>query len=37
VDAPPRRERPEKKKSTRPKAEDRERGNWRWNGKVDED
>jgi RNA recognition motif-containing protein len=33
----PRRERPEKKKSTRPKAEDRERGNWRWNGKVDED
>jgi RNA recognition motif-containing protein len=36
-DAPPRRERPEKKKSTRPKAEDRERGNWRWNGKVDED
>jgi RNA recognition motif-containing protein len=37
VDAAPRRERPEKKKSTRPKAEDRERGNWRWNGKVDED
>jgi RNA recognition motif-containing protein len=37
TDAPPRRERPEKKKSTRPKAEDRERGNWRWNGKVDED
>lgn len=37
ADAPPRRERPEKKKSTRPKAEDRERGNWRWNGKVDED
>jgi RNA recognition motif-containing protein len=33
----PRRERPEKKKSTRPKAEDRERGNWRWNGKTDED
>jgi len=37
VDAPPRRERPEKKKSTRPKPEERERGNWRWNGKVDED
>ncbi|HET6284257.1 MAG TPA: RNA-binding protein [Polyangia bacterium] len=36
-DAPPRRERPEKKKSTRPKPEERERGNWRWNGKVDED
>ncbi|HXI60012.1 MAG TPA: RNA-binding protein [Polyangia bacterium] len=36
-DAPPRRERPEKKKSTRPKAEERERGNWRWNGKLDED
>jgi hypothetical protein len=33
----PRRERPEKKKSTRPKPEERERGNWRWNGKVDED
>ncbi|HEX3698611.1 MAG TPA: RNA-binding protein [Polyangia bacterium] len=37
ADAPPRRERPEKKKSTRPKPEERERGNWRWNGKVDED
>ena len=36
-DAPPRRERPEKKKSTRPKPEERERGNWRWNGNVDED
>jgi cold-inducible RNA-binding protein len=36
-DQPPRRERPEKKKSTRPKPEERERGNWRWNGKVDED
>jgi cold-inducible RNA-binding protein len=36
-DAPPRRERPEKKRSTRPKPEERERGNWRWNGKVDED
>lgn len=33
----PRRERPEKKKSSRPKPEERERGNWRWNGKVDED
>jgi cold-inducible RNA-binding protein len=33
----PRRERPEKKKSTRPKPEERERGNWRWNGKTDED
>ena len=32
-----RRDRPEKKKSTRPKPEERERGNWRWNGKVDED
>src|SRR6476659_6861788 len=28
-DAPPRRERPEKKRSTRPKPEERERGNWR--------
>ena len=36
-DAPPRRDRPEKKKSTRPKPEEQERGNWRWNGKVDED
>lgn len=32
-----RRERPEKKRSSRPKPEERERGNWRWNGKVDED
>lgn len=32
-----RKERPEKKKSTRPKPEEKERGNWRWNGKVDED
>jgi cold-inducible RNA-binding protein len=32
-----RRERPEKKRSTRPKAEDRERGNWRWKGTLDED
>jgi RNA recognition motif-containing protein len=32
-----RRERPEKKKSTRPTAQERERGNWRWNGKIDED
>jgi cold-inducible RNA-binding protein len=36
-DAPPRRERPEKKKSTRPKPEEQERGNWRWKGNVDED
>ena len=36
-DAPPRRERPEKKKSTRPKPEERERGNWRWKGTIDED
>lgn len=32
-----RRERPEKKKSTRPKPEEQERGNWRWDGGVDED
>jgi cold-inducible RNA-binding protein len=32
-----RRERPEKKRSTRPKAEEQERGNWRWDGSVDED
>lgn len=32
-----RRERPEKKKSTRPKPEEQERGNWRWKGNVDED
>jgi RNA recognition motif. (a.k.a. RRM, RBD, or RNP domain) len=36
-DAPPRRERPEKKRSTRPKPEEQERGNWRWNGKTDDD
>jgi cold-inducible RNA-binding protein len=40
--APPRggdgrRDRPEKKKSTRPKPEERERGNWRWKGTLDED
>jgi cold-inducible RNA-binding protein len=33
----PRRDRPEKKKSTRPKPEERERGNWRWKGTLDED
>jgi RNA recognition motif-containing protein len=33
-----RRERPEKKRSSRPKPEERERGNWRWNrGKDYED
>jgi cold-inducible RNA-binding protein len=32
-----RRERPEKKRSTRPKPEERERGNWRWNRRVDDD
>jgi cold-inducible RNA-binding protein len=32
-----RRERPEKKRSTRPKPEERERGNWRWKGTLDED
>jgi hypothetical protein len=31
-----RRERPEKKRSTRPRPEERERGNWRWNGKTDD-
>jgi RNA recognition motif-containing protein len=31
-----RRERPEKKRSTRPKPEERQRGNWRWNGRVDD-
>jgi len=39
--APPkveaRRERPEKKKSTRPKPEERERGNWHWSGILDDD
>ena len=33
----PRRERPEKKRSTRPKPEERERGNWHWNGILDDD
>jgi RNA recognition motif-containing protein len=37
ADGPPRRERPEKKKSTRPKPEEKERGNWRWKGTIDED
>jgi len=32
-----RRDRPEKKRSTRPKPEERERGNWRWKGVLDED
>ena len=32
-----RRERPEKKRSSRPKPEERERGNWRWKGTLDED
>ena len=32
-----RRERPEKKRSSRPRPEERERGNWRWNGIIDED
>lgn len=36
-DREPRKERPEKKRSSRPRPEERERGNWRWNGKVDED
>jgi hypothetical protein len=36
-DAPPRRERPEKKKSTRPKPEERERGNWRWDRNPDDE
>ncbi len=37
-DKPPgRQQRPEKKKSTRPKPEDGERGNWRWKGTIDED
>ncbi len=33
---PPRRERPEKKRSTRPKPEEQERGNWRWDRNDDE-
>ncbi len=36
-DLPPRRERPEKKKSTRPKPEERERGNWRWDRNPDDE
>jgi len=32
-----RRERPEKKRSTRPKPEEKERGNWHWDGSVDDD
>jgi RNA recognition motif-containing protein len=38
-DAPPRgtRERVEKKKSTRPKPEERERGNWRWDRNPDDE
>ena len=34
---PPRRERPEKKRSTRPKPEERERGNWRWDRNPDDE
>ena len=37
TDAPPRRERPEKKRSTRPKPEERERGNWRWDRSSDDE
>jgi hypothetical protein len=38
-DAPPRSERarPEKKRSTRPKPEERERGNWRWDRNPDDE
>jgi cold-inducible RNA-binding protein len=38
-DAPPRsqRERPEKKRSTRPKPEEQERGNWRWDRNSDDE
>lgn len=32
-----RRDRPEKKRSTRPKPEERERGNWHWSGIIDDD
>jgi RNA recognition motif-containing protein len=32
-----RRDRPEKKRSTRPKPEERERGNWHWSGILDDD
>jgi cold-inducible RNA-binding protein len=34
---PERRDRPEKKRSTRPKPEERERGNWHWSGILDDD
>jgi hypothetical protein len=33
----PRRERPEKKRSTRPKPEEQERGNWRWDRNADDE
>ncbi len=33
----PRRDRPDKKKSTRPKPEERERGNWHWKGGKNDD
>jgi hypothetical protein len=36
-EGPPRRERPEKKRSTRPKPEERERGNWRWDRNPDDE
>jgi cold-inducible RNA-binding protein len=38
-DAPPRSERarPEKKRSTRPKPEEQERGNWRWDRNPDDE
>ncbi len=36
-DGPPRRERPEKKRSTRPKPEEQERGNWRWDRNPDDE
>lgn len=32
-----RRDRPEKKRSTRPKPEEQERGNWHWSGILDDD
>jgi RNA recognition motif-containing protein len=32
-----RKERPEKKRSTRPRPEEKERGNWRWNGRTDDE
>jgi cold-inducible RNA-binding protein len=37
TEGPPRRERPEKKRSTRPKPEERERGNWRWDRSSDDE